>query len=84
MIVAIATLAGFGRVATHANISVQDYALGSDRCTVQVNYIDADGDFIAQNRFLLDGSAFDAWGSDDNYIVQQAAERCGFEVIPNA
>lgn len=84
MIADIKPQSGFGKTSTKVNVAIEGYTLGGKDCKVVANFLDADGNFVARNDFMLSGEAFDAWGVDDNYILEQAAERCGFEVIPNA
>ena len=81
MIANIQPQTGFGRTAQKVNVAIEGYTLGGDRCKVVVNFLDAGGNFVARNEFVLAGAAYEAWGSDDFYIVEVASQTCGFVVL---
>jgi hypothetical protein len=46
------------------------------------NTYDKDGRQLYNKQFIIEGSEYDAWGTDDNYIKELVASKLGLEIKP--
>lgn len=49
---------------------------------VVANTYDKDKNRLYEKQFVIEGSEYDAWGTDDNYIKELVASKLGLEIKP--
>ena len=49
---------------------------------VMVNTYDKEGRQLYNKQFIIEGSEYDAWGTDDSYIKDLIASKLGLEIKP--
>ena len=62
------------------DVSITDLKL-DESVTVNVLLVGEDGDLIESKNFILEGSDYSAWSSDDSYITNYVLEKLGMTEI---
>ena len=61
------------------NMGIYIYTLGVSAVVVATTY-DKDKRQLYEKQFVIEGSEYDDWGSDDNYIKDLVASKLGLEI----
>ena len=56
-------------------------SLGHSACVVATTY-DSSKNRLYEKQFVIEGSEYDAWGTDDNYLKDLIASKLGLEIKP--
>lgn len=62
------------------SIQIQRYILNTS-AKIIVNYLDIHGDYLFEDVFVIEGEEFTQWGSDDDYLYNLVAQKCGFTIL---